>query len=71
MELNTAKVRPVGEESSKETIHKLCTQFALLIDEVGHRLSAFNSSNQKLSKEIEALSSRIAELEKQATATET
>lgn len=67
MELRTAKVRPMGGESSRETIQKLCTQFALLIDEVGYMLSVSDSDKQKLLKQVESLSKTVKELEERVS----
>lgn len=70
MELKTEKVRPVGTESQAEIISKLCTQFALLVDEVGHLLSVATSGNQKLSEQVETLSNQMEELKERVSALE-
>lgn len=61
MELRTGKVVPLAGESQEEVLRKLCTQFALLIDEVGFYVTKLSQQNKELEKKVKELADKLAE----------
>lgn len=65
MELKTGKVIPRGGESQEAVLQRLCTQFSMLIDEVGFYVSTISANEQKLDSKITELAEKVAALENQ------
>ena len=61
--LKTTKIRPINGTSDKEVLSQILSQFAYLIDEVGHQFEVYD-------KHINQLESRIKTLEGAAESTE-
>lgn len=60
MDIKTEKVRPLDREDIAGTVSSLCTQFALLIDEVTYGF-------RMLEKEQKELKRRMSELEQKSS----
>lgn len=63
MDLKTGKVRPIDSGNLEGTVSALCNQFALLVDEVGYKLSLLSKDNQVLREELVAVKERLDALE--------
>ena len=61
MELRTGKVVPLAGDTREEVIRKLCTQFALLIDEVGFYVTKLSEENRVLKEKVEELTKKLEE----------
>lgn len=53
--LKTAKVRPLGGTKDTEVLAELVTQFAYLIDEVGHQFEVLEMRNKELEARLKKL----------------
>ena len=53
--LKTAKVRPINGTTTEDVLSQIVTQFAYLVDEIGHQLEVLDKKNKELDRRLAAL----------------